>query len=83
MNNSRIVSLDYLRGLAAVSIMFYHYCSWTFGKFSAGNILERVGLYGVSTPQIEYDVDIYKILYSEEVLKNKRLLMSLKAKCLC
>ncbi|PLX09113.1 MAG: hypothetical protein C0596_04755 [Marinilabiliales bacterium] len=40
----RIVSLDYLRGIAALSILFYHY-----GRgYDPTNLLNKLGLYGVS-----------------------------------
>jgi len=40
----RIVSLDYLRGIAALSILFYHY-----GRgYDSTNLLNKLGLYGVS-----------------------------------
>lgn len=44
----RLYNLDYLRGLAAFSIMIYHYISWTFGEFPADTFLGRIGIYGVS-----------------------------------
>ncbi len=45
----RIKSLDYLRGLLAVSIMVYHYASWSGLKLDAGTVLGRLGIYAVST----------------------------------
>lgn len=44
----RLNSLDYLRGLAALGIVIYHFYSWTFGAFDSSSILSRFGLYGVS-----------------------------------
>ncbi|MEL7271429.1 MAG: acyltransferase [Bacteroidota bacterium] len=44
----RIVSLDYLRGFAALGIMVYHYAVWTFGAYTSETILGKVGIYGVS-----------------------------------
>lgn len=44
----RLSSLDYLRGLAALGIVIYHFCSWSFGSFDSSSILSRFGLYGVS-----------------------------------
>ena len=46
--NNRYESLDYLRGLCALSIMIYHYTGWTFGHYGASNPIGRVGVYGVS-----------------------------------
>ena len=48
MPKQRIVSLDYLRGLAAFAIMFYHLTAWLFGLHSADSVLGRIGIYGVS-----------------------------------
>ena len=48
LNKERYESLDYFRGLCALSIMMYHYFGWTFGHFKADNILGRFGVYGVS-----------------------------------
>ena len=44
----RLYTLDYLRGLAALGIMMYHYLSWTYGHFDASTAMGRVGVYGVS-----------------------------------
>ncbi len=51
MNNqksSRIETLDWLRGLMALSIMFYHLIYWIFFPLDASNPLGRLGIYGVS-----------------------------------
>jgi exopolysaccharide production protein ExoZ len=47
-HTKRIVSLDYLRGLMAFSILVYHYASW-YGEvdFSSATVLGRLGIYGV------------------------------------
>ena len=44
----RLHGLDYLRGLAAVGIMAYHYSTWAFGAQEANSFLSRVGIYGVA-----------------------------------
>lgn len=49
MNSRRVAGLDWLRGLMAVSIMVYHYISWTIGDPGAASLLGRLGIYGVST----------------------------------
>lgn len=46
--NERLQSLDYLRGLAAISILAYHYGAWNFGTHAAGSPLGRLGVYGVA-----------------------------------
>jgi exopolysaccharide production protein ExoZ len=45
---NRLYNLDYLRGLAALGIMVYHYSSWIFGELSAATFLGRLGIYGVA-----------------------------------
>ena len=44
----RYESLDWLRGLMAVSIMIYHYITWKFGQLSSESLLGVLGIYGVS-----------------------------------
>jgi peptidoglycan/LPS O-acetylase OafA/YrhL len=41
-------SLDWLRGLLALSIMIYHLVGWTLYQPDAGELLGRLGIYGVS-----------------------------------
>ena len=45
---ARNESLDWLRGLLAVSIMLYHLVSWEVGQLDASSLLGRLGAYGVS-----------------------------------
>lgn len=45
---SRLYSLDYLRGFAALGIMLYHYSSWAYGRYTADTFMGRVGVYGVA-----------------------------------
>ncbi|MCG9515931.1 acyltransferase, partial [Acinetobacter pittii] len=45
---ARYESLDWLRGLMALTIMTYHLVSWQFFHPKAGNILGNFGIYGVS-----------------------------------
>ncbi|GAB2975347.1 acyltransferase [Mucilaginibacter puniceus] len=44
----RLNSLDYLRGVAAIGIMLFHFFSWTYGEYTSQFMLSRFGLYGVS-----------------------------------
>ncbi|MBN3575788.1 acyltransferase [Vibrio neptunius] len=46
--NKRIESLDYLRGLMALSIMIYHYYIWHIGELSSYSLLGKLGIYAVS-----------------------------------
>jgi len=65
MEKERIHNLDYLRGLAASGIMFFHYLSYTLGEFHAENFFGRVGIYGVSIFYILSGLTLYKVYYSE------------------
>lgn len=47
-NTSRVESLDWLRGLMAVSIMLYHLNLWMNPPISSETIIGRLGIYGVS-----------------------------------
>lgn len=61
----RIESIDYLRGLMAVSVVIYHYTAWAISHGSpgeamdAGNILMRLGVYAVSTFYIISGLSLY------------------------
>lgn len=46
--HARVQSLDYLRGLMALSVMIYHYASWSLGDLGSGSVLGRLGIYAVS-----------------------------------
>ncbi|WP_168194033.1 acyltransferase [Pontibacter sp. SGAir0037] len=58
---SRISSLDYLRGLAAFGILLYHYQSWIFGNFDAGSFWGRVGIYGVAIFYVLSGLTLYHV----------------------
>jgi len=45
---NRIESLDWLRGLMAMSIMFYHMTYWHFFPLDSSFFLGKLGVYGVS-----------------------------------
>lgn len=44
----RIESLDWLRGLMAISIMVYHLMGWLFYSLDSSSFLGKFGIYGVS-----------------------------------
>jgi exopolysaccharide production protein ExoZ len=60
---SRIYNLDYLRGLAALGIMVYHYLSWTLGDFESDTILGRIGIYGVSIFYILSGLTLFHVYF--------------------
>ncbi|MBL8286723.1 MAG: acyltransferase [Rubrivivax sp.] len=45
---NRLESLDWLRGLLALSIALYHLTLWKLGPAEADTLLGRLGIYGVS-----------------------------------
>jgi exopolysaccharide production protein ExoZ len=48
MLNERVESLDYLRGIMAVSVMMYHYSSWSGFVLESSTFLGKLGIYAVS-----------------------------------
>ncbi|AKS05697.1 acyltransferase family protein [Pseudomonas trivialis] len=55
----RIYSIDYLRGLMALSVLFYHFDSWTVGVPDSSTIIGRLGIYAVSTFFIISGMSLY------------------------
>ncbi len=64
---NRLYNLDYLRGLAALGIMVFHYLSWTLGEFSAANFFGRLGIYGVSIFYILSGLTLHYVYYPKMV----------------
>jgi len=58
---TRLSNLDYLRGIAALGILAYHYTSWTFGAQSADTPLGRVGIYGVAVFYVLSGLTMYHV----------------------
>ncbi|ASM13316.1 TPA: acyltransferase [Serratia marcescens] len=54
MKNNRVESLDYLRGLMALSVVIYHYTSWSMSTGSSVDVIDsefllgKLGIYAVS-----------------------------------
>jgi exopolysaccharide production protein ExoZ len=63
MDKSRYESLDFLRGICALSIMIYHYTGWTFGHYAASNVIGRIGVYGVSMFYVLSGLTMYLVYY--------------------
>lgn len=59
----RLHNLDYLRGIAALGIMIFHYASWLYGRFEADTFLGRVGIYGVSIFYILSGLTLYYVYF--------------------
>lgn len=62
---NRLYNLDYLRGLSAFGIMFYHYASWILGDFSSNTFIGRLGIYGVSIFYILSGLTLYYVYYDK------------------
>ncbi|MCU9945952.1 acyltransferase family protein [Pseudomonas sp. PDM13] len=62
----RIDSLDYLRGIMALSVMIYHYSSWYGLELSPANPLEKLGIYAVSTFYILSGVSL-GLIYKDRI----------------
>lgn len=58
---ARLSNLDYLRGVAALGILVYHYTSWTLGVPSAQTPLGRVGIYGVAIFYVLSGLTMYHV----------------------
>lgn len=62
-NNSRLYTLDYLRGLAALGIMTYHCMSWAYGLFPIESFMGKWGVYGVSIFYILSGLTLYHVYW--------------------
>lgn len=65
MNTTRLHNIDYLRGLAASSIVLFHYFTWSFGEFPAETVLRRIGIYGVSIFYILSGLTLYHVYFKK------------------
>ena len=70
----RLSNIDYLRGLAALGIMVYHYLSWTLGLFTADSIMGRIGIYGVSIFYILSGLTLHYVYYEQMIPSKKDVL---------
>jgi len=62
---SRLHNLDYLRGLAASSIMFYHFTTWSFGEYDADTLIRRIGIYGVAIFYVLSGLTLYHVYFKK------------------
>jgi exopolysaccharide production protein ExoZ len=75
---TRIDNLDYLRGLAALGIMLFHYKIWAYGDGSSELFIERVGIYGVSIFYILSGLTLYSVYNGKFVADTAHVLSFLK-----
>lgn len=69
---NRIESLDWLRGLMALAIMFYHLTSWHYFPLDSSVLLGRLGVYGVSIFFILSGLSM-AIVYSKFIVDRKTI----------
>ena len=67
---NRIESLDWLRGLMAIAIMFYHLTSWHITPLDSSSVLGRLGIYGVSVFFILSGLSM-AVVYSNFIVDSK------------
>lgn len=72
--STRIQNLDYFRGVAATSIMLYHFLTWTYGHFDAGDFWGRVGIYGVSVFYILSGLTMF-VVYQDRITKDLKAIL--------
>ncbi len=66
----RVESIDYLRGLAALSILAYHMHLFTYGEVDSSSILGKLKIYGVSIFYILSGITLY-IVYANRLYFRK------------
>jgi len=59
--NTRLFTLDYLRGFAAFGIMVYHFLFWLNGAFTSDQFMGRVGVYGVAIFYVLSGLTLYHV----------------------
>jgi exopolysaccharide production protein ExoZ len=69
----RIDSLDYLRGIAALSVMVYHYYSWTISEISLTGLTSKIGIYAVSIFYILSGLTLYNVYINNSELTVSNL----------
>jgi exopolysaccharide production protein ExoZ len=55
----RVHTIDYLRGLMALSILFYHLLSWTMHTPASDTLIGKLGIYGVSVFYVVSGASMY------------------------
>ena len=65
MNTDRLHSLDYLRGIAALGIMLFHYFGRFYNEFTADSVMGRIGVYGVSIFYVLSGLTLYHVYFNK------------------
>jgi peptidoglycan/LPS O-acetylase OafA/YrhL len=75
MPPNRIYSLDYLRGVTALAIMFFHLTTWSIQPYMAEDLMGRIGLYGVSVFYILSGLTLF-LIYIQSLKPTWRSLLT-------
>lgn len=70
----RIKELDYLRGLAALSIMLYHYMKWLYIYEGANSFIGKMSVYGVELFYILSGITLYHTYHQHLTLKKEQVI---------
>jgi peptidoglycan/LPS O-acetylase OafA/YrhL len=70
----RIKELDYLRGLAALGIVFYHYTKWLYIYGGAETFIGKVSVYGVEIFYILSGITLFHVYEQSLDLKKEALI---------
>lgn len=57
----RLHNLDYLRGIAAIGVMFFHLGTWWLGEYSPNSFMGRVGVYAVAIFYVLSGLTLYHV----------------------
>lgn len=79
---NRLPHLDYLRGLAACSIMVYHYLDWTIGYSNASSFLTRLGIYCIPIFYLISGITLYHVYHHRLSLRVQPILDYFKRRVL-
>ncbi|WP_280041931.1 acyltransferase [Pseudomonas sp. Hg5Tf] len=61
----RIRSIDFMRGIMALSVLIYHFTGWTTGVLDSSSVIGRLGIYAVSTFYVVSGISLY-IVYKDK-----------------
>ena len=74
--------LDYLRGLCALGILFYHYLKWLYLYEGANTLIGKIGVYGVAAFYIISGCTMYLVYNAILPLKRAAILNFYKKRAL-
>lgn len=60
---NRLHTLDYLRGIAALGILIFHFMKWGGAELTTASFIERIGFFGVSVFYILSGLTLHYVYY--------------------